>query len=370
MRHSIPSITAVVLFLFIGQVFAQGNGKVPDVALENVANALSKSKGMRLGWSPPPLYKLQKVYDRCDDKDAIESGLDGHDLDGSRERLGIDCIRGTGLRYAHPSKQGGMILSETIEPPAELTAETNMSEQKIPLGYWGATFDTYHIAKGKKSPIKVLVESISISGGEIRGLAINLSDSSARNVSVTLEGNSYIHPLSVMSGEAFPFILVAASESPNLRNIEFDYHLEDSIDSTRAIKITGSPGFWSGPFAKSPQLARIALNNHRQRNTNDVVSVFRSNLELDYASLGTEMYRQLDGKPVEQLMAIVAFYDDALNVTDIITPEIHSISAEDGDTEFTVVPANQLGVHDTLSVGFIVPKEAFNFSIWVGGSNK
>jgi len=380
------SILCVYLFSFSNYSIAQNeivdrhsSNSERITSNEKLFEVRKRNQGKKIGWSPSPLYDQEMVYDRCDDNDAIASGLDGGELKESRERLGLDCEKGTGLRYAHVSKNGGFVLSETPSPPIDKSIVelegTGISGELIDesdnlLGYLGPNFQLMEIPINSDGKITALPDSIHSNDGITYGLAVNLTQFLAESVTVSIGNNEYRYPLSVQSGEIFPFSLNAEKSVFNLDELSFDATFSNNHDIDRSILVSGSPGHWTGPADKLPEATKSKSINRLTSSfvRNDrPISIFQTSLELVIPTTTTEITDLVRKHVVQNIEVVVGLFDYDNNLIEIITPEIFEYTVDDNDVAH-IETKKTLQMHEILLTSFEIPDNVLDFGIWVGGT--
>ena len=326
----------------------------------------------RMRWVPIPHARVDTPLDLCDDAQAIEAGLDGGDLNSDRVALGLDCAGATGPRFGVVSPEGDIALgrdaaearsnaaSSGRETPDDLKPSSGIAGLElelggVPLGYFGAAHGgNEEVARGNDAALMVLSQSLAVRDDTLRGLVVNRS------------ANHFYHSVSVgvdgRSSASFPFVLqpfeVASFEIrdwgdegvPGVSDFE-TFGQKTGPDRSRSILITGTPGRFVGTSDEVRALSIAGVDIPE----GDEVRYFQSALE-SIASTSHPAFTPA-GLKATDLTAVVAFIDNdgrVIGQQDVNIELFETGSLRDDRMLFG-------------AIGFVVPSETTDFSIWVGG---
>ena len=206
-----------------------------------------------------PVGLVNEVVDLCDDSAAFlkanrrvlgpgEAATEEELLEVLmvRSASGVDCDVSGGRRYiyvgdeswteAHPTVAEALAHRDRIEakwvdarkrrPDGELLGYHGMFKREFPLE--------------PRDEVVVLADTVSVSGGVVRGLVHNLSEGLyARNVVVSAGDSSWRWPLTVQPGERAPFEIEGwqGSNDPNEIALSVTADTSTVFDLSRAFKI-------------------------------------------------------------------------------------------------------------------------------------
>ena len=249
-----------------------GDGSGPGIA----PGEGDRPGGLRLLAPPPPYEGLaDEIFDLCDDADAYavifaRSLGPGEEMtDEERDAIAfkrqvaeVSCDEPGGRRYVYMSVVGPSGAFATVQAAVEDHNDRNRYSKEsrivrppdLPLGYFGHLDWTFPLADIDE--VVVLVDSVLVLDGVVRGLVRNLSKTLfAREVTVTArpaagaesENNnaqtaSGRFPLTVQPGERAPFEINGWTGSDDPADID----LEVSANLSTNVDITRSFGFGSG----------------------------------------------------------------------------------------------------------------------------
>lgn len=207
-----------------------------------------------------PVGLVNEVVDLCDDSAAFLKAngraLGPGEVATEEELLevlmvrsasGVDCDVSGGRRYiyvgngwstspAHPTVAEALAHRDRIEAPW-VDARKRRPDGKL-LGYHGMFKREFPLEP--RDEVVVLADTVSVSGGVVRGLVHNLSESLyARNVVVSAGDSSWRWPLTVQPGERAPFEIEGWQGSNDPTEIALSVTADTStvFDLSRAFKI-------------------------------------------------------------------------------------------------------------------------------------
>lgn len=207
-----------------------------------------------------PVGLVNEVVDLCDDSAAFlmanrrvlgpgEVATEEELFQVLVERVSneVDCDESGGRRYvyvgdgwstsgAHPTVADALAHRDRIEA-------RNVDVRKqwpfgVLLGYHGMFNREFPLEE--RNEVVVLVDTVSVKDGIVRGLVHNLSEKQyARNVVVAIGDLSWRWPLTVQPGERAPFEIESWQGSDNPANIAISVtaDMSTNIDISRAFKL-------------------------------------------------------------------------------------------------------------------------------------
>ncbi|MDJ0770726.1 MAG: hypothetical protein QNJ12_18175 [Ilumatobacter sp.] len=306
-----------------------------------------------------------KAYNLCNDHEAIEAGLDGGALAADRQALGIDCVtKGTGPAFGYLMEDGLLALgttAATARAAADDLAAHADGDGSDPVGATGTRlghFGELPEPAARRSAVSLVPGSLTVGDGVVRGLVQNESeDLFARNVRVTLgKGRQFRFPLTVQPGEVAPFEIDGwnADRLPGSAEISVKAALTPGVDAARSVLITGAPGYWHGSPESFPGWPGILS----ELPATDF-AYFESGVEVAIPSSHASVAADVRANPVRGVQAFVAFLDEAGGVMDVVQLDVVSLAGE---------RAADAALGESHMLGFVIPDEAADFQIWVGGS--
>jgi len=324
-----------------------------------------------LTWSPLGFAPMaDKAYDLCDDDAAVIAGLDGGALTEDRASLGIDCTRAASPnRFGYLASSGALALGTTpddaraaaadiggdgIEKPAEETAQRM-------LGFFGrGAPDAPDV-----DSVQIIPDSLSLEDGVVRGLVYNTSaELFATDVTVSVKGIpagvSWRVPLTVQPGETAPFQIRGLGDIRPLGvdDLAVDSRLSDNVDVERSVLVTGSPGAWYGTAHDFPGLKGLVAELPQGE-----FEYFETLLEVAEPTSHPSLAAEVRALVIEKPTAYVAFFDEEGSVLGVAELEVRKYDGRDGTVE-----AANASFGETYVVGFIIPNDAADFAMWIGGS--
>lgn len=305
----------------------------------------------------------EKAHDLCDDDAAIEAGLDGGALEEDRANLGIDCAdRASPRRYGYLTTSGALALGST---PGDAKAFAKgihgdgdeAVDQEPPgraLGFFGRTAP----APAAADAVQLVPGSLSVRDGVVRGLVQNTSTGKfARNVAVSVSGAAWNVPLSLQPGETAPFEIEGWA-GPAAPEVGIEAALSADADLDRALLLTGAPGHWYGDAAAFPGMPGTVADLPEGE-----FHYFESFVEVAAPTSHPSLAAPVRERVIENLAAHVAFFDDAGAVIDVAPLQVRRSDGTAGTSA-----ADRAAFGDSLVVGFVVPVEAADFAVWIGGA--
>ena len=217
-----------------------------------------------------PVGLVNEVVDLCDDSAAFlmaNGRVLGPGEVATEEELlevlmvrsasGVDCDVSGGRRYiyvgdeswteAHPTVAEALAHRDRIESKW-VDARKRRPDGKL-LGYHGMFKREFPLEP--RDEVVVLADTVSVSGGVVRGLVHNLSEGLyARNVVVSAGDSSWRWPLTVQPGERAPFEIEGwqGSNDPNEIALSVTADTSTVFDLSRAFGI--------GEYRPEPQRGR------------------------------------------------------------------------------------------------------------------
>lgn len=314
----------------------------------------------RLEWSPQPSVDQETVFDLCDDDAAIEAGLDGGDLVGDRAVMGVHCDSSTN-RYAHRDAAGNLVVGRGSQPSAGSPEAGSTEPPSLMMGYRGPSFENFKAPEGSTNPLVVDPASVRTVDGVTYGLVVNTSDQLAENLVVEHGGVRSKYPLSVQPGEAAPFVLEVGADELNASAITPEASLLDSVDTRRAILVNAVPGIWHGPREQLPAPAGLIDIEAAPAE----VTYYETSFEVKPPTSHSDVAAAVESRPIEDVEVVVAFLDSEASVLGVINPKPVKVNNE-GKAE----PTATIKTGDLLTVGFLMPPEASDLAIWIGGTKQ
>jgi hypothetical protein len=322
-----------------------------DGSADGVDPQLERTSGQRDGvlqWAPPPLGGYGRLLDLCDDNDAAEV-LDEGDLATERDRLDITCsdLTNSRFRYAVVHASGAVRLYSQAQVDTAGATEVVARGSQPALRDLGSLREGPVPSTGAATTVHVLEESMTLSGGVLRGLVYNGSAQFARQVVINMDApsgrvGSEALPMTIQSQELVPFE-IDVDDSLTLTELvpSVDAVLSSTPDFLRALLPTNAPGLWRGPAAEFrgiPALRSLVP-------TTDPVDYYQSEIKAvaPYPIPNVVTPTIQIGPP--QVRAAVMLEG---RVIDVVEPTTFA-SALRSD------PASSLGEGDYASFGFFLP---------------
>ena len=127
-----------------------------------------------------------------------------------------------------------------------------------PLGFhWNyaivdSEFVGEYLVESPRDEVVVLVDSVLVRDGVLRGFVQNLSEKLfARGVTVSVDGKKWVFPLTVQPAESVPFVVEGyeGPVDPDLINFDVAAEFVADPDPRRSFYVEGLPGHWAEPLA-------------------------------------------------------------------------------------------------------------------------
>jgi hypothetical protein len=347
----------------------------------------------------PLIFELPRLetglFDLCIFEEAIAAGLDGGEIDIDRRRIGTDCDESRGMRYAYRGDDGSVALGDSPQAARQASADLQSGGQACadvrgtldgtreeladcPDEMLGPLFSTRgtllgHYASsrrlvelqlrpqaGRSEEIVVLHDSLTLHDGWVRGLVQNLSQEHwAADLRVALDDGVWEYPLTLQPGEIAPFELAWPGDAlPGDEDFAIGQTFFVDPDLRRSIRAGGAPGYFKGPAESYGRLFTVDEPDLRRG-----VAVFETAIMMELPSEPAGLEERLRGGRIENLVALVAFFDEDRRVIDVAEAHVGQVrrtanSADDRMLDFG----------DSRSIGFVVPHDVVGFSIWFGGT--
>ena len=347
-------------------------------------------------WEPESLWSavLNETLDMCDDNDAYAAALmrrlgPGEEIDPWQQEeietlrwvLGADCSPG-GRRYVYMTEYGpgpaGVSPQDTVEQlsnQAKNTASYGKATQPpgIPLGY----YIYRHKVHDPADEVVVLADSVTVTGGTIRGLIQNRSRTLwARDATVAAGGQQWRWPLTMQPEETAPFEIHnwAGATDPAAINLTVTADLTPTVDISRAIAFAVTHdwyGTWNEYLNQGFPASAVPDPPTGAFGYTEAI------MELRVPTSHPQLASQINNQTINDLRAYVAFFEDPhpgagppIKVTDVIqiTPYDSTIDNDNPIKNYEVTRLPDLheeyGAND-FKIGFV--HHGYD-QIWTGGA--
>ncbi len=198
-------------------------------------------------------------------EDVAPPGIDGENGEG----VGLPGFDGGGVGTPDGDDDGaGDVTDEAVvgvvgegevglvDQPGPLWIEMGLPESRfqVPFGFrWeyvivDGEFVGKYLVESPRDEVVVLVDSVLVRDGVLRGLVQNLSEELfARGVTVAVDGKEWVFPLTVQPAEAVPFVVEGYEGPVDPGLISFDVVAEfvSVPDPRRSFYVEGLPGQWA-----------------------------------------------------------------------------------------------------------------------------
>ena len=348
-------------------------------------------------WEPESLWSavLNETLDLCDDNDAFAAALmrrlgPGDEIEPwEQERiaslrfgLGVTCGP-EGRRYVYVTEYGpgpaGVSPQDAVEQlsdQAKNTASYGKTSQPpgIPLGY---NIYRYKV-ESPADEVVVLPDSVTVTGGTIRGLIQNRSRTLwARDATVAAGGQQWRWPLTMQPEETAPFEIHnwAGATDPAAINLTVTADLTPTVDISRAIAFTVIND-WYGTW--NEYLNQKFPTSAVPEPPTGAFTYIEAVMEVRVPTSHPQLAHQVNNQTVNNLRAYVAFFEDPhpgtgppIKVTDVVQITPYEYIWETPIKTFEVTrlpnpndPNPPHGYYD-FKIGFV---EHGPNQIWVGGA--
>ena len=343
-----------------------------------------------------PLELVHEIVDMCDDSVAFllanrrmanrrnlapGETPTAEELDEvwmERDSSFVNCEKEGGRRYLYVSENWNVA---TAEPTV---AEAIAARDKINNGRWSdegirrsirgkllGTFGMFNrkFPLEKRDEVVVLVDTVSVSDGVIRGLVHNLSEVFyARDVIVEVDGLSWWWPLTLQPGERAPFEITGWDRNTNpieagltvTANMSTTYDLSRSFDmgENRPTPERGDYVLISGHLV-APTSPTGLDELVREQTIEDLRSYFAI-IDINDGTV-VEVTQELLGYPV--------WHNDG-TVSDPRTPIVDSypVTNDDLPKYHKLIPGS-VGLEPFLSGLEVDQYTNFDIQVWFGGAN-
>ncbi len=219
--------------------------------------------------------------------------------------------------------------------------------------------------------VAVFEGSVTLSGGVVRGLVHNLSDSLwARDVSVAIGGGLWEYPLSVQPGETAPFEVVGwnGTQAPTAVDISVSASLSAEIDISRALVVDGAPGYWArSPRGKVHPFPYWVMPGPFE----EINAAFGSRLVFREPTSHPHLVDRVMSQQIDYLRAFVAFkgHDGGILEVRELTPYSDHWCEHNGQEFMHEAPVRRVwpdGPEPYVAFALDVPGD---FIVWFGGSD-
>lgn len=367
---------ALAVLVLLGTLFgahsseATPNATTPTTTAPQSGNTVEPgSLSGALTWQPPSFGSaVGSTHDLCVDAEAIAAGLDGGALEEDRRNLGIDCADpASPMRYGFLTDSGVLTLGASTRE-AESNAQHLTSEDGTPGGldrpevllgaypYVGA--DT----SAGFDDIDIIPGSMSLIDGTLRGLIHNHSASrSAVAVQVGTNHTTWALPFTLQPGESAPFEIDdwPAADMPDGSAIRIEFTMTPVADLGRALLVEGAPGNWHGTAADFPGFRNILASVPEGE-----FRFFESIVEVVSPAAASPNESPAGAVPIVGCHVLVTFLNADGGVFDVAEVPLFEI-VDDG---MAVRQTDRAAPGDLYAVGFVIPDDANDFLISMGGT--
>lgn len=239
----LPSRSAGATAPFSTDDLLPSSGLVPPKGLQR-ALGLSDRPGPLLPFLGSALGFEYEVTDRCDAVDQQDREEPGC----GRERFSVRSSNG--VQYYGTLQEA---RNSILQRKYEAARATTLPHPTYSLGFsalWDEPFRTVFAPwDAPVDEVGVLVETVAVRGGVLRGLVRNWSRHLwAYEVTVGVGGHAFVWPLSVQPGEIAPFEIHSWDGPADADAIEFtvDADMTWHVDPSRAFESGDGPTLWVG----------------------------------------------------------------------------------------------------------------------------
>lgn len=348
-------------------------------------------------WNPESLWSavLNETLDLCDDNDAYAAAVPGgrpgpgeelkpwqqEEIETLRWVLGVDCSPG-GPRYVYMTEGGpgpagtspqDAIVQLNNRAKGSLGPRDTTGPPGQPLGY-----SIYqHKVHNPADEVVVLPDSVTVTGGTIRGLIQNRSRTLwARDATVTAGDQQWRWPLTIQPEETAPFEIQnwAGTTDPAAINLTVTANLTPTVDTSRAIAF-GKINYWYGTWSEylNQKFPTSAVPDPPTGAFIYIEAIMAIRVPTSHPQLAP----QINNQTINDLRAYVAFFEDPdpgtgppIKVTDVvqITPYDRTIGNDNPIKNYEVTQLPDLheeyGPND-FKIGFV--GHGYD-QIWTGGA--
>ena len=269
---------------------------------------------------------------------------------------------------SHPA---GAALADRLGP---LTVESeDNGAGRLELGHrlWP---DRYSLAQFRDE-VAVRVDSVLVRDGVVRGLLQNMSQRLfARNVTVSVDDNVWVFPLTVQPTEAVPFVIDGYGGPTDPQLIEFRVsadHTRDP-DPRRSFYITDIPGHWAERWSVLEETRIPYYANDRPpagTTDNDLVLYYETQVELRVPTSHPSIADEVTDQTIDDLRIYLTKMDSHGRVLEVreMAPYITTYVGDDGGYPLAFTPVDRLPFrgHSGFLVGFLM--DGSPFALTVGG---
>ena len=349
-------------------------------------------------WEPESLWSavLNETLDLCDDNDAYAAAFPGgrpgpgeeidpwqrEEIETLRWVLGADCGPG-GRRYVYMT-EGGPGPAGTSPQDAIARLNNRAKGSLGPRDTTGPPGQTlgYRIYRHKvhdpADEVVVLSDSVTVTGGTIRGLIQNRSRTLwARDATVAAGGQQWRWPLTMQPEETAPFEIQnwAGTTDPAAINLTVTADLTPTVDISRAIAFAVTH-YWYGTWNEylNQRFPASAVPDP----PTGTFGYTEAAMEVRVPTSHPQLASQINTQTVDDLRAYVAFFEDPdpgagppIKVTDVVQITPYEYIWETPIKTFEVTrlpdinePNPPIGYYDFM-IGFV---EHGYDQIWTGGA--
>lgn len=350
-----------------------GPATLPSVTVSPTATPQLPTGG--LTWAEPADPAAGRVYDICDDDQAIEVGLDGGKLDEERAGLGVTCDGGStdlASRYNFVGYSGDVHVIENpqFDTQGNVVVDPGLFAQWMapPRGglTLGSVFDVASAPSPQGNGLVIVDGSTTNSNGVVRGLVYNATGSYQADVRVAVssggeEVGHAVVPFTMLAGESAAFEVTADAGGPV--EISATGQPATAPPPSRAIAISG-PGWWVPPAGGTVGDYDDTYPVDAALSTADAArAVYSAGLaavtpiELGDPSLDTK---------ANHPHLIVAALDDGGHVLDVAEVSLRGYG---GGTATEVIDNDDPGSASAWSE-FYVPQDVDGLALWAYGDGQ
>ena len=352
---------------------------------------------------PKPLELVHEIVDMCDDSVAflLANGRNlapgetptAEELEQvwmERGASGVDCESEGGRRFVYVSTGWWTTRAhKSVADAARSIAERRIAEglKSSVRGKLLGTFGMFNreFPLEERDEVVVLVDTVSVSDGVIRGLVHNLSEVFyARDVIVEVDGLSWWWPLTLQPGERAPFEITGWDHNTNPieAGLTVTANMSTTVDLSRSFDMgenrwkpeRDDRKVWMGGWLVTPTTPTGLDEQIQQLHINDLRSYFAvidnatgTVIDVVQAPAEYELWHALEPSATYE-----RWYEDS-SIATLVYVEINTFPVKASDLpenhRFTPLYVNQEGrdfVHSFLNVENY---KNYDLQYWLGGTN-